>query len=1075
MFNGGIASLLSSLLLLSTSLWQPTCCGQQVNATSATLEPGVDSLHTVVTVVTLVSDDKTTRIDHVSSLEGAVVVKDQVICKLSTTDSFIHSVVKRLVKENSLIEYRLNFTHYKVNPLITSDVIDAHRADRWARVTTSHGQTIRSLAFNYGVLSLFTLTLGTEILNVELVDSPTGCFGKVLQNEKITAVQHLLMRDFAANGSLETVNNARVCHEVILDDNGYAQFRHNCCYVNTDNNQVECTTEIGNIYLELLHVMLAMVRFGLPFFCPAFFSGVIIGMSEEEMPYVVKLKESVTKTVWFGEIRPKNDSESFNSKNTPDQSHTNDCKIPSGKNTLDLSNATAVDFPKLREQLKKTKCNGVVKVTFNQCDILVDYKRTLKENTVPVSLLQTLFRTLIKCHIRYIGPFKKCCNQRIFQTSLHGGNDKKTTGVTWSTLCRQFPKLLLVLLIPLPFYIRVWVFYGFESVEVHARKNALVARGLRERFDTSFVHYFTPSHVLFLCVYSIYAVTFVVVVILDVIKQPGESNQLKSIIVTSFKDFKNLRLSDVLKMAVSNFVWPLSHLGVCGCVVGLILYWPIVLPFTAVVCIVYLLPTLYIGLRMILNAKTAIIVKERRSKKYQVQNRYNKRTCKLDIDQCGHDDDNGSDSQQMRADECIVDYDDVDYIEIIVPASTYERSTDDDGKKSETPTTRGEAAKNKKAEDSRSTSNYENKKDNASLKSEVIKCDGRRVVVNALSAIIGILALLSSVIVLSEVTSFLVEVATFTIMGIIVNAGTLLRYVTLLLMILVYCCDCFNNVSKKYLKMSKALFEVVESRIKNLEQETNKPSQQQQNQGFQAKAIYGMSDDISDRVPRHWFINDLVLFVDNENEPRIPRKLFEQVCNIRAEGVPGPIHLGLLNAVKHLIKILFFVCFVFVIVLSFGLIYNVSSANQMLVTLLLGFLPMVIRTVIAPPDPDVDLGSITFKNKMGEVITNFWQFWPVYDLPFEPVIEEITQNSADKTASGVETETQFIESADRIPADKYANGTLNATQQINHDVDLLIFLPPNFFSEDDKKVSCIDEDQAHAALLLSDNTADSVQ
>lgn len=28
---------------------------------------------------------------------------------------------------------------------------------------------------------------------------------------------------------------------------------------------------------------------------------------------------------------------------------------------------------------------------------------------------------------------------------------------------------------------------------------------------------------------------------------------------------------------------------------------------------------------------------------------------------------------------------------------------------------------------------------------------------------------------------------------------------------------------------------------------------------------------------RQWFINDLVLFVDNEDMPRIPRKLFEQV------------------------------------------------------------------------------------------------------------------------------------------------------------------------------------------------------
>ena len=82
-------------------------------------------------------------------------------------------------------------------------------------------------------------------------------------------------------------------------------------------------------------------------------------------------------------------------------------------------------------------------------------------------------------------------------------------------------------------------------------------------------------------------------------------------------------------------------------------------------------------------------------------------------------------------------------------------------------------------------------------------------------AVMCILTLYAAVVILSEVVGCLVEIVVFTIMGCIVNAGSLLRYVTLLVMVFVYCCDCFNNMSKKYLKMNKALFNEVKGRREN--------------------------------------------------------------------------------------------------------------------------------------------------------------------------------------------------------------------------------------------------------------------
>jgi len=70
------------------------------------------------------------------------------------------------------------------------------QGDTWARVSNVHGQTLLSLAFNYGILSLKTLTFGTDVLQVRVIDRPLGCMIQLDEEAKINTVLHLLMRDF---------------------------------------------------------------------------------------------------------------------------------------------------------------------------------------------------------------------------------------------------------------------------------------------------------------------------------------------------------------------------------------------------------------------------------------------------------------------------------------------------------------------------------------------------------------------------------------------------------------------------------------------------------------------------------------------------------------------------------------------------------------------------------------------------------------------------------------------------------------------------------------------------------------
>ena len=127
----------------------------------------------------------------------------------------------------------------------------------------------------------------------------------------------------------------------------------------------------------------------------------------------------------------------------------------------------------------------------------------------------------------------------------------------------------------------------------------------------------------------------------------------------------------------------------------------------------------------------------------------------------------------------------------------------------------------------------------------------------------------------------------------------------------------------------------VKGRIRDLEQVTSLPSSLQENRGFKSQELseqadYEISDDVADKPRRHWLINDLVLFVDNEDMPRIPRKLFEDVCCIRVAGVPGPIYRGHLTAIKQFTRIVIFVFLVFVVIVSFSTIYEVTNGCVLL-------------------------------------------------------------------------------------------------------------------------------------------------
>ena len=573
-----------------------------------------------------------------------------------------------------------------------------------------------------------------------------------------------------------------------------------------------------------------------------------------------------------------------------------------------------------------------------------------KENMVPVGLLYSICRAIFRCQIQFIAPFKDCCKTKMFYSNRFT--------ITWGKFCKKLAMILLILLLPTPFYMQLIVFYVFECDEVEKRKRAIAVGGLKESLESSLMHYFTPTHGVFVSMYVLYIATAIAVAFLS---QKGKDHHVKKIIINSFCELKRLNFADILSIMVSNMVWPLKKFRVFGCCVGII-YWPLAIMGSLIVGTVYLLPTLYLTFRMAYHSKLAAVVMSQKFNNCRYQVRVTK----------------DPEVDRFRMENLFPKWNKA-------------------GSESDRPISPDDVLEERVQDDV------------ASIKSTLIpytKFSWLRVVKYVFFAFLCISTLYSVVIILSEVIGCLVEIIVFTIMGCIVNASALLKYVMLIITILVYCGDYNKTIRQKYLKLNRVLFSEITHRIRDVKKVTRLPSWKQENCAFKAdeQADYMYVDEVARKPANHWKINDLVMFVDSKDIPRIPIQLFyDVISNIRVAGIPGPIYREQMKAFYQFSKMMLIVIFIFLAILSFGSVYKISATSQSLATLVGGFLPLMVRTFMAPPPPELEFGpisSVSFKCGVDQIIMEYCQNWPIYDLPFEVVEnEDENPNAEAKTDS----------------------------------------------------------------------------
>ena len=924
------------------------------------MRPRLSTLTNWLTLLVLAFTHNASADTNVTSFE--TYPNDTDPCRLLSVDPKMYDKIRKLVgnfnpmANAKLIKYSIEIANYTVNPLLVN-MSAAYKSNIIYRSSSKHGETLLHLAFNYDILSLHMLSFGTERLHVVLRDQPAGCLGQLNETSKIKALMKIIMRDFKPFGYPTLKPSEEICRHVVKNDDGFAKFGYSCC-----NAEGYCEIGAKNKWIQFLDILLIIFKIVVFIFGPLWISNLLVPYPEK-VPYVVKLKEKLYMKLYVA---------------------TDKIVHLKAKQTLNVTDVAKTKI--LRQQLLTAPRNKPVSIAVENYHISVDYKRLLTEYEVPVGLMEMFYRLFFLCKIRHVGPFVRCCATSLF------GRVNRNSKYRWIHFFRALAGTVLVLLIPLPYYIRLMFYYLYEHQEILVRKREISELGLKEPFRNNLLQYLGPAHPFYVTIYIIYFTTCSIFGILVVKK----SWSFRRVYEVSFRDLQGISHLKAFNVVTWLFILPFETFGVFGLIVG-IFWWPVALICGFAVLAFYGIPLVYLTFRMLIYTN-------------QMHS--------------------GTDSSKTNINANHSDGDSLDRKNNKKSCGQFCSSMMEKGKLHEiSPVDPTVIAVQEEDEEDNQTKNA---------------------LMHLIIGILCILVLYGIMFILSECAAFGVEIAVFTTMGIIVNASTTLRYVMLGFLVLMYCYDCFRNVTRTYETLNRQIFQFAVDRVgKELFDVTSLPSNVQQNQAFKAcecseQQEHELPDGFAAKK-RHLEINDLILFLDSMDTPRIPRKLFEDICPIEVAGSPGPIYRNLIRATGRFITIVIFLFFVLLVVMAFGSIYKISSTNQTLATLAGGMLPFVLRNFLNPAIT-IDLKTVSFKAKVDEVIDNFKQNWHYRDFEFKVEEPEVEKSDDDEEDDDKEKE------ADDDKSDKSEakiKGMKTESYDDEESVDLLV----NLFLDSEKKSS----------------------
>lgn len=658
--------------------------------------------------------------------------------------------------------FEIEIYNRSTDPL-RSDVTKTYKPWKWYRTTSDHGKTLLTLSFNFDVLSLSILTIGVDKIKLKIRDIPEGCFGNLTAESRVSLIRDKVFDNFwrkrhqtqtSAVGeddelmqpsSDDIVQSVYVCNEVVKEKNGIAEFANQCCARDSDG-KVTCTEYEDNYWITVLYVCIALVKLMLFMFAPLLVPANMYTASYVASEYVAKLTHEIKLKIFVSE----------SSETSVRYKHR-------------LTEEQFSEWPRFRESVETLPRDQICDVKVPEIRIKVKGKRIIPANEPPTGLLRTMYDNLIRCKLRRLDPFKDCCNSSIYG-SLQARVGNKCI---WEDLVLIFIKVVLLFLVPFPFYCRCFIYYRFEESEFEARRKLVHDLGLKQHYNPfrmNFIQYLTPTHSLFIATYSFYILCGLVIGFASI----AVRDKLKSIVRSAFHDMQSVSRTNVLQVVLGFLLWPFRKIGLVA-----LLTCPIISVVTAplwgMILVLYTVPTVYLAYRLIFHSRKKL----------------------------------GSDQSFFESDK---------------PFGKAKQKVYNVHKK---------LAKLDKNVHVRRQAFTDEEKHSPCMSGYGRLFALRRFLIQIIVSMFCLLVMISAIMLFVEAGGVIVEVLVFTMMGIIVNAGSTLRYVSMALLVIVYMHNCYDNVYDNYLTFNSTVIDDVMDRVEDLKKIAALPSNMQENAAFQ--------------------------------------------------------------------------------------------------------------------------------------------------------------------------------------------------------------------------------------------------
>ncbi|GFS24005.1 hypothetical protein ElyMa_006992000 [Elysia marginata] len=509
--------------------------------------------------------------NHKTFYEATVPVGNKTLtCALETLEN-LHDFIDIAESEENvnLFEFHMFLHNYTYNPLHNTSGL-YYRPWQWYTTRSRHGRTLLMLSFHYDVLSMNILTIGVKKIDVDIHDKPFGCFAQLNSSQRLEFVRMLLLsRNIGVSSSFgQSVREEFACNQEISNHSGKGEFVYNCCFKD-QGGKVICSTKGDDFWINILYFAITLVKVLMFLFCPKFLPSNLYSVAYVASEYVVTLKRELKMKIFVTEQTDAN---------------------VRFKKRLTLEDIS--EWWTFRETLETLPFDEIVPIKMTDLRIKVKGKRIIPENDPPTGLIRTIYDNLVRCKVKNLDPFRDCC-----ETSIYSDMEPKFRHkVTWHMFVQVMVKFLLLLLVPIPYYVRLFIYFKFEADEIEERDAAIKVNGLTEKFNiyrTNIIQYFSPVHGVFIATYIFYFLSGLVLGFAD----QAFREKLKSVARAAIGDMNAVAKTGVLGIIIRVILYPFKRFGLLGFLVAPF-YLPLVSPMCAIVFVLYCIPTIYLTFRL---------------------------------------------------------------------------------------------------------------------------------------------------------------------------------------------------------------------------------------------------------------------------------------------------------------------------------------------------------------------------------------------------------------------------------------------------------------------------------------------